>query len=125
MKKIKRFTVLILVIALSILTACRSDGEYLLEVTLEGGSGKAHVESPVKAVVTDGIPSVTIVWSSSNYDYMIVNDVKYMNESEADKPSSFTFPIVDLNCDMNVIGDTTAMSTPHEIEYVLHFSEAQ
>ena len=30
-------------------------------------------------------------------------------------------PITGVPCEMEVIGDTTAMSTPHEIEYTLVF----
>ena len=32
------------------------------------------------------------------------------------------FPIDGIPCEMDVIGDTTAMSTPHEIDYTLTFS---
>ena len=53
---------------------------------------------------------------------MIVNDVKYENEAEAGEYSTFTFPVDGVPCDMDVIGDTTAMSVPHEIEYTLTFN---
>jgi len=49
-----------------------ADGSYSCEVSLEGGSGKATVDSPAQVVVADGQISVTLVWSSQNYDYMIV-----------------------------------------------------
>ena len=52
---------------------------------------------------------------------MIVDDEKYLNENEGGN-STFTFPITGVPCEMEVIGDTTAMSTPHEIEYTLVFS---
>ncbi len=96
------------------------DGEYTVEVTLEGGSGKATVDSPAKVTVTDGVAYATIVWSSTHYDYMIVNGEKYLNENEGGN-STFTFPIDGIPCEMDVIGDTTAMSTPHEIDYTLTF----
>lgn len=98
-----------------------ADGIYSCTVELEGGTGKATVISPCTVNVTNGCLNATIVWSSKNYDYMVVNGVKYINESEAGEPSSFTFPIDEVPCDLAVIGDTTAMSTPHEIEYTLHF----
>lgn len=98
-----------------------ADGTYSCEVTLEGGTGKATVESPCTITVTDGRLNATIIWSSKNYDYMIVNGEKYINEARAGEPSCFTFPIDEVPADLNVIGDTTAMSTPHEIEYTLHF----
>ena len=96
------------------------DGEYTVEVTLEGGSGKATVDSQAKVTVTDGVAYVTITWSSTHYDYMIVNGEKYLNENEGGN-STFTFPIDGIPCEMDVIGDTTAMSTPHEIDYTLTF----
>ena len=49
------------------------DGEYTVEVTLEGGSGKATVDSQAKVTVKDGVAYATITWSSTHYDYMIVN----------------------------------------------------
>ncbi len=98
-----------------------ADGTYSCEVSLEGGTGKATIESPCTITVTDGKLNATIKWSSKNYDYMIVNGEKYINESESGEKSSFTFPVESLPIDLPVIGDTTAMSTPHEIEYTIHF----
>ena len=43
------------------------DGEYTVDVTLAGGSGRASVESPAKLTVSGGAFTVTIAWSSSNY----------------------------------------------------------
>ena len=82
------------------------DGEYTVEVTLEGGSGKATVDSQAKVTVTDGVAYATITWSSTHYDYMIVNGEKYLNENEGGN-STFTFPIDGIPCEMDVIGDTT------------------
>lgn len=96
------------------------DGEYTVDVTLEGGSGKATVDSQAKVTVTDGVAYATITWSSTHYDYMIIDGEKYFNENEGGN-STFTFPIDGIPCRMDVIGDTTAMSTPHEIDYTLTF----
>ncbi len=98
-----------------------ADGEYLANVTLTGGSGKATVESPAKIVVENGEAMATIVWSSKNYDYMIVEGEKYLNEAEPDAQSTFTIPVAAFSCELPVIGDTVAMSTPHEIEYMITF----
>lgn len=97
------------------------DGKYTVNVTLEGGSGRASVDTPAKVTVTDGQAYATIVWSSANYDYMLVDGEKYLNENEGGN-STFTFPIDGVPCEMDVVGDTTAMSTPHEIDYTLTFS---
>lgn len=98
-----------------------TDGEYAIEVTMTGGSGKATVQSPTLLTVNDGIAYASITWSSSNYDYMIVDGQKYLNESEEGVNSHFTIPIADLTQDTPVIADTLAMGTPHEVRYVLTF----
>lgn len=96
------------------------DGEYTVEVRLEGGSGKASVSSPAKIKVEGGKTTATIVWSSKNYDYMKVDDVKYNNLNEGGD-STFEIPVIGFDYRMPVIADTVAMSEPHEIEYTLFF----
>ena len=71
--------------------------------------------------VENGEAMATIVWSSKNYDYMIVDGEKYLNEAEPDAQSPFTIPVAAFSCELPVIGDTVAMSTPHEIEYMITF----
>ena len=53
------------------------DGEYTANVKLEGGSGRASVDSEAKIKVTDGQAYATIVWSSAHYDYMLVYGQNY------------------------------------------------
>ena len=96
-----------------------TDGEYSCNVTLTGGSGKATVESPAAVLVEGEEKTVQLVWSSSHYDYMLVDDVKYDNEALADENSVFTIPFSEFDESFIVIGDTTAMSTPHETEHEL------
>lgn len=97
------------------------DGEYSIEVAIAGGSGKAGVSSPTLLIVKDGCTYARLVWSSSYYDYMIVGTRKYLNLSEEGVNSSFEIPIAAMDEEMTVIADTTAMGTPHEIEYTLTF----
>lgn len=97
------------------------DGEYAIEVDIEGGSGKASISSPTILKVRDGKAYAAITWSSSNYDYMIVGTEKYQNESEEGANSSFEIPIACMDEKMPVIADTTAMGTPHEVSYTLIF----
>ena len=97
-----------------------ADGTYTCAVTLEGGSGKATVESPATLTVQDGKITATIVWSSKNYDYMLVDGEKYLPVN-ADGNSTFEIPVAQLDVPQTVVGDTVAMSTPHEIEYTLTF----
>lgn len=100
-----------------------ADGSYTCEVTLEGGSGRATVESPAALTVADGKMTATIVWSSPNYDYMIVDGEKYL-PTNTEGNSTFEIPVAALDTALNVTADTVAMSTPHEIEYTLTFDSA-
>ena len=97
-----------------------ADGTYTIAVTLEGGSGKANIQSPCTLTVADGKMTAQIVWSSSHYDYMLVDGERYDALSNEDG-STFEIPVSALDTPLAVIGDTTAMSTPHEIEYTLMF----
>ena len=97
-----------------------ADGEYTCNVTLEGGSGRATVESPAALTVADGKMTATIVWSSPNYDYMIVDGEKYL-PTNTEGNSTFEIPVAALGTPLAVTADTVAMSTPHEIDYTLTF----
>ena len=100
-----------------------ADGTYTCDVTLEGGSGRATVESPAALTVADGKMTATIVWSSPNYDYMIVDGEKYL-PTNTEGNSTFEIPVSALGTPLTVTADTVAMSTPHEIEYTLTFDSA-
>ena len=98
-----------------------ADGSYTCEVTLEGGSGRATVESPAALTVADGKMTAALVWSSPNYDYMIVDGEKYL-PTNTEGNSTFEIPVAALDTALTVTADTVAMSTPHEIEYTLTFA---
>ena len=95
------------------------DGTYNINLDFEGGSGKASIASPAEVTISGGAATATVQWSSPNYDYMIVDGQKYMPVN-TDGNSVFEIP-VKLDTPMQVIGDTVAMSKPHEIEYTLTF----
>lgn len=99
-----------------------ADGVYQMDVTLSGGSGKASVSSPATVTVADGMATAELVWSSSNYDYMMVNGQKYL-PTNTEGNSTFSIPVMCFDKEMNVTADTTAMGTPHEIEYALVFAQ--
>lgn len=95
------------------------DGIYAINIAMEGGSGRASVESPTTLKVQDGKMEITITYSSPYYDYMIVDGVRY-SPVNTEGNSSFEIPIDSFE-DLNVVADTTAMSKPHEIEYTFVF----
>lgn len=99
------------------------DGEYSVDVILEGGSGRASVASPAALTVRDSRAYARIEWSSSSYDYMKINGETYLPVNEGGN-SAFVIPVTVFDEPVTVIGDTTAMSVPHEVEYTLTFKEA-
>ena len=100
-----------------------ADGTYTAELTFAGGSGKAYIQSPCTLTVADGKAVATVVWSSSKYDYMLVDGERY-DVLTTEPGSTFEIPVAVFDTELTVIGDTTAMSTPHEIEYTLNFDSA-
>lgn len=98
----------------------REDGEYTVDVVLEGGSGKASVSSPTILLVKDGKAYARVEWSSPNYDYMKIGDRTYVPVN-TEGNSVFELPISVFDEKINVIADTVAMGTLHEIEYTLEF----
>ena len=99
------------------------DGTYTASVTLEGGSGRASVQSPAVLRCEDGKFYATIVWSSPNFDYMKVDGEKYL-PTNTEGNSTFELPVAAFDQKLDVIADTVAMSEPHEVEYTLTFDSA-
>lgn len=97
-----------------------ADGSYTIELTMEGGSGRASIQSPAQITVADGAATAILEWSSPNYDYMLVNGEKYLPVN-TEGNSVFEVPVEALDAPLTMIGDTVAMSTPHEVEYTVTF----
>ena len=127
----KTLCVVLVILLLVLCPGCRkekepealADGTYHIEVTLTGGTGRATIASPLELTVQDGQMSAKIVWSSPNYDYMKVNDMRY-DAVVVDGHSVFTVPVASLEEPLPVVADTVAMSVPHEIEYTITFDAA-
>ena len=97
-----------------------ADGSYTIELTMEGGSGRASIQSPAQITAAGGAVTATLEWSSPNYDYMLVNGEKYLPVN-TEGNSVFEVPVEALDAPLAMIGDTVAMSTPHEVEYTVTF----
>ena len=103
-------------------------------VILEGGSGKASVESPCPVLERSGELLAVITWSSSHYDFMVIDGEKILPVN-TEGNSKFEIPLKSVarssdtsqtaslpeDCEMQVQADTTAMSTPHLVDYTLSF----
>ncbi len=114
--------VILLALITVLLVGCGdvSQKELAASVSMSGGSGRAYIESPCKVISAGDETIAEIIWSSPNYDYMIVGEKTYYPVNDGGN-STFQIPI-ELDKDMTVAADTTAMSTPHLIEYTLRFS---
>lgn len=99
-------------------TEALSDGTYTVEATLEGGSGKATIDSPLTLTVKGGAMTAAVCWSSPNYDYMLVDGEQYLPVN-TEGNSVFGIPVSVFDEPIDVVGDTVAMSKPHEIEYTI------
>ena len=108
-------------IALAATTAM--DGQYTIEVTLAGGSGRATVESPAKLAVEGGTMTAVIIWNSPHYDFMLVDGTCYYPVNTKGN-STFEIPVSALDEDIPVSAETTAMSEPHVIDYTLRFDSS-
>lgn len=97
-----------------------ADGTYQVNVTLSGGSGRAKIASPTELTIKDGRATAKIVWSSDKYDYMEVEGIRFTPEIQ-NGHSVFMVPVTELDKPLAMVGDTTAMSTPHAIDYQLTF----
>lgn len=97
-----------------------ADGNYSVEMTFEGGSGRASIASPVTINVENHKVTASVEWSSPNYDYMLVDGEKFLPVN-TEGNSVFEIPVAVFDEPVTVIGDTVAMSKPHEIEYTLTF----
>ena len=97
-----------------------SDGNYLIDLTLEGGSGRASVVSPASLTVAGGEITASVEWSSAHYDLMIVDGTRYLPVN-TDGDSVFEIPVASFDEPLPVEAETTAMSEPHFIAYELVF----
>lgn len=122
----KKKLCLVLALACLLLAGCGAgelaDGAYLAKVSLSGGSGRASVASPTQVTLEQGQAVATIVWSSSSYEYMLVDGQRY-EPVTLEGGSTFRIP-VRLDEDLAVRASTVAMSQPHLIDYTLHISSA-
>lgn len=98
------------------------DGNYKVELTFTGGTGRITAISPTDLTVSGGKITAKITLTSSNYTYMIVNGTKYNNTAAAGENSTFIIPISALDTEINVTACTVAMSTPKEIDYTIKLS---
>ena len=101
--------------------AAMPDGTYLTALALEGGSGKASVESPATLVIENGTGMLTVTWSSANYTRMVVDGVEY-TPVNTEGNSVFEIPVVLMEGDIAVSAETVAMGSPRMIDYTLRLS---
>jgi hypothetical protein len=100
-----------------------TDGVYSVEITMTGGTGRAHITSPLQLTVTGGSMTAKVEWSSSNYDLMIVDGKEFLPVN-SEGNSVFEIPVYTLDEPLPVQAETVAMSEPHLIDYVITFDKS-
>ncbi|MCQ2439003.1 MAG: hypothetical protein MJ074_04480 [Oscillospiraceae bacterium] len=120
----RKLTVLFLLLTFLLCCGCgkkaviAENGVYTVIASLKGGSGKTTLLNPTLLTVENGEMTAELVFSSRSYDYVLVNGERF--EVLSTEPgSTFRIPVEALDKELPLIGDTVAMSTPHEIEYTL------
>jgi len=118
------------VIAISLITICLllascghaaiKDGLYKpSSFSWSGGSGRVELTCG-EVRISGGEAVAEITFSSPNYEYVRVTE-DHISGVYTEDTSTFLVP-VKLDQDTEIIGCTSAMSTPHEITYTLHIS---
>lgn len=97
------------------------DGEYSIEVSMTGGTGRAAVSSPTLMIVKDGRAYAKLLWSSSHYDWMVLGGETFYNANTDGGNSYFIVPIPDMDRIIEIVADTTAMGDPVAIHYSITF----
>ena len=100
-----------------------ANGDYTIEVSLSGGSGRATVKSPANLTVSDDGMKAEIEWSSPNYDYMKIGENEYY-PLNSEGNSTFLIDVETLDTDIQISAETVAMSKPHIIDYTLRFDSS-
>ena len=97
-----------------------ADGVYTsVYFSWSGGSGRVSISCD-QVTITEGQAYAMIVFGSSAYEYVKANGNTYYPSHDGDT-SVFEVP-VELNQNNTIIGMTTKMSSPHEIEYTIFVS---
>ncbi|MEG1559618.1 MAG: hypothetical protein RRY79_02150 [Clostridia bacterium] len=106
----------------SIAAKMPADGQYRIEAKLNGGSGRASVQSPMALTVYSGAATAIVIWSSPYYECMLLDGVTYY-PIQTNGNATFEIP-VSLDTDISFSALTVAMSEPHEIAYTLRFDSS-
>ena len=108
--------ILALLLAMALMCACALAETAPEGFSFTGGTGRVTISCPA-VWEADGQTMARIVFSSPNYPTLQSEGVNYEAAHEG-KTSIFVIPVT-VNQDMEIVGTTTAMSTPHDITYTI------
>ncbi|MDO4753724.1 MAG: ABC transporter substrate-binding protein [Bacillota bacterium] len=99
-----------------------SDGLYRIEAQLKGGTGRVKIHSPVEIEVKNGEITAVFIWTSSFYEYMLVDGQKHLPENRDKEKDTTTFriPLKAIET-FPFVAQTSKMSRPYDIEYSIEF----
>lgn len=97
------------------------EGDFKSELTLSGGTGRVTLQSPAEVHIENGVITVEMIWSSPNYDLMIVDGKEYKPTS-VEGGARFIVEISSFDTPLKIQAETVAMSAPKMIDYTLTVS---
>ena len=99
--------------------AAYQDGTYSVGMSCEGGSGRGGVESAMVTVIGGSPSSIALTMTSPNYDYCYdpVTGAKVLAPAGS---GNSVFYINYPGTTFSFTADTTAMSQPYEITYIVY-----
>lgn len=101
------------------------EGDFKAELILSGGTGRVTVQSPADVHIENGVITAEIIWSSPNYDLMIVDGKEYTPVLTDNDSAHFKIELPALDMPLDIQAETVAMTTPHMIDYTLTVSGKQ
>jgi len=107
----------------SIDEASVSDGEYLIDVGLDGGNDSVRIKTPMNIIVSKGEMYMRIEWNDSKFTTMTVDSVKYEKVNEnlgIEGNSVFIIPIDEIPHSMKVVTETFPKSIDNDYKILFN-----
>ena len=95
------------------------EGNYYMDVTMEGAAGKADITNPMFISVHYGKPVATVEWSGDSVTYMMVGGDRFDSHVNNDGNSETIIPIPVFNAPYEVFVGTASTVPGQEVAYAL------
>ncbi len=132
MKRLKRLTTFVLAViftfalSVNVFAATVADGDYAISCDLKGmNSETKRVIKAATLHVAGGQMTADVTIDSEHYTWMSIDGITFYNEYPGGGVSTFYgIPVSALDTALPISAETTAMSSPHVIDYTLTFASS-